>query len=116
MGTLDLGSTVCPRRLCCNKVVRYVRAMQNQTGAAIAIHTIADGEAEAMEFVVDSSTLHCGEPLKKIRLRKNILLVSITNKQGTVIPNGDSSFEVGDHVVVVASGDTVIGQFNDIFA
>jgi len=113
---MKLGSVICPRRLCCNNIVRFVRAMQNQTGAAIAIHTIADGEVEAMEFVVDSSTLHCGEPLKKIRLRKNILLVSITNKQGIVIPNGDSSFEVGDHVVVVASGDTVIGQFNDIFA
>jgi trk system potassium uptake protein TrkA len=111
-----LGSVICPRRLCCNNIVRYVRAMQNQTGAAVTIHSIADGKAEAMEFVVDASTLHCGEPLKRIKLRRNILLVSITSKQGTVIPNGDSSFGVGDRVVVVASGDTVIGQLNDIFA
>lgn len=114
--SMMLGSVICPRRLCCNNIVRYVRAMQNQTGAAVTIHSIADGKAEAMEFVVDATTLHCGEPLKKIKLRKSILLVSITSKQGTVIPNGDSSFGVGDRVVVVAGGDTVIGQLNDIFA
>lgn len=111
-----LGSVICPRRLCCNNIVRYVRAMQNQTGAAVSIHSIADGKAEAMEFLVDADTLHCGEQLRRIKLRKNILLVSISNKRGIVIPNGDSSFEVGDSVVVVASGDTVIGQLNDIFA
>ena len=111
-----LGSVICPRRLCCNNIVRYVRAMQNQTGAAVSIHSIADGKAEAMEFLVGADTLHCGEQLRRIKLRKNILLVSISNKRGIVIPNGDSSFEVGDSVVVVASGDTVIGQLNDIFA
>ncbi len=111
-----LGSVICPRRLCCNNIVRYVRAMQNQAGAAVSIHSIADGKAEAMEFLVDADTLHCGEQLRRIKLRKNILLVSISNKRGIVIPNGDSSFEVGDSVVVVASGDTVIGQLNDIFA
>lgn len=110
-----IGSVICPRRLCCNNIVRYVRAMQNQAGAAVMIHSIADGKAEAMEFLVDETTQHCGEPLRKIRLRRNVRLVSITNKQGTEIPNGDSCFGLGDSVVVVASGDTVIGQLNDIF-
>ncbi len=113
--TMMLGSVICPRRLCCNNIVRYVRAMQNQSGAAVMIHSIADGKAEAMEFLVDEHTLHCGEALRRIKLRRNVRLVSITNKRGIEIPNGDSHFEVGDSVVVVASGDTVIGQLNDIF-
>ncbi len=116
LGNLTLGSTVCPRRLCCNNVVRYVRAMQNQAGAALAIHSIADGQAEALEFAVDAHTLHCGEPLKKIKLRPNILLVAISNGTKTEIPGGDSCFRVGDNVVVVASGDIVVHQLNDIFA
>ena len=47
---LELGSVVCPKELCCNNIVRYVRAMENQTGAAITVHTNADGKAEAQEF------------------------------------------------------------------
>ena len=54
--TMALGSTVSPKELCCNSIVRYVRAMQNQTGAAVSVHTIADGQSEAVEFLVDEST------------------------------------------------------------
>ncbi len=113
---LPLGSVVCPRHLCCNNIVRYVRAMQNKEGAAITIHSIADGQAEALEFLVDENTLYCDTPLKKLKLRPNVLLVGITSKNGIEIPGGDSVYHVGDSVVVVAGGDAVIGQFNDIFA
>lgn len=112
---MSLGSMICPKNLCCNNIVRYVRALQNQSGAATTVHMIADGHAEALEFVVDSNTLHCGVPLKKIPLRKKVLLVGISNGSKTEIPNGDSTFSVGDHVVVVSGSDTVIHQLNDIF-
>ena len=115
-GSLPLGSVISPNRLCSNNIVRYVRALQNQSGAAITIHSIAGGQAEAMEFRVDATTLHCGVPLKKLKLREHVLLVGISSGTKTQIPNGDSTFDIGDSVVVVASGDTVIGQLNDIFA
>ena len=113
---LPLGSVICPRHLCCSNIVRYVRAMQNQAGAAITIHSFADGQAEAMEFLLDQNARYCETPLKKLKLRPNILLVGITSKNGIEIPGGDSVYHVGDSVVVVSSGETVIGQFNDIFA
>ena len=39
MDSLQLGSIVSPKELCSNSIVRYVRAMRNQTGAARAVHT-----------------------------------------------------------------------------
>lgn len=114
--SLSLGSVICPRELVCSNIVRYVRAMENQTGAAISVHTIADGQAEAMEFLVDETTRHCGKPLKEIRLKPNVLLVSISHGADTEIANGDSSYQQGDTVVVVTNGREVIKQFNDIFA
>lgn len=116
LDSLPLGSVICPRKLSCSTIVRYVRAMQKQAGAAITVHTIADGQVEAIEFPVDEHTLHCGKPLKKLKLRENILLVGINRGDHTEIPNGDSSFEQGDSVVVVSSGATVLMQLNDIFA
>ena len=114
--SLGLGSVVCPKDLCSNNIARYVRAMKNQTGAALSVHAIADGQAEAMEFRVDETTRHCGEPLKQIKLKPNVLLVSINHGEVPEIANGDSTFRQGDIVIVVTNGGEVLYQLNDIFA
>lgn len=112
---LPIGSTVSPKHLCCNTIVRYVRALRNQTGAALTVHRIADGQAEALEFRVDSETKHIGVPLKKLHLKKNVLVVCITHRGKQEIPGGDSCYEEGDTVIIVTSRDVVIYQLNDIF-
>ena len=114
--SLNLGSVVCPKELCCNTIVRYVRAMQNQTGAAVSVHAIADGQVEAMEFLVDENTKNCGVLLKQLKTKPNVLIASITRGSQTEIPNGNSMFTRGDTLVVVTSGRGVIKQINDIFA
>ena len=113
---LTLGSVINPRELCSNHIVRYVRAMENQVGAAISVHAIADGKAEAVEFLVDSATKHCGVPLKEIKLKKNVLMAAITHGTRTQIPSGDSYFQKGDSVGVVTSGRGILRNINDIFA
>jgi trk system potassium uptake protein TrkA len=114
--SLSLGSVISPRELVANNIVRYVRAMENQTGAAITVHSIADGQVEAMEFLVDEHTKFCGKPLKEIKLKPNVLLVGIAHGGSNEIPNGDSSFNRGDVVVVVTNGGHRLRQLNDIFA
>ena len=116
IGNLALGSVISPRELVCSNIVRYVRAMENQTGAAISVHAIADGQAEAMEFLVDEHTRNCEKPLKEIKLKPNVLLISISHGADTEIANGNSLFRKGDLVVVVTNGRETIRQLNDIFA
>lgn len=115
LDVLPLGSIISPKELSCNNIVQYVRAMQNQTGAALTVYMIADGQAEAVEFRVDQNTLHCGEPLKKLKLKKNVLVVSIMHDAQLEIPSGDSSFVQGDTVIVVTGADRVLYKLNDIF-
>ena len=98
LGDLSLGSVISPKELCCNTIVQYVRAMKNQAGAALTVHTIADGQAEAMEFYADERTRNCGKPLKALKLKKGVLVVCILKGAKMEIPNGDSYFNVGDIV------------------
>ena len=112
---LNLGSVVCPKDLVVSNIVRYVRAMQNQTGAAISVHSIADGQVEAMEFIVDRNTKNCDIPLKNLKPKSNVLIAGITHGAWTEIPNGDSSFHLGDSVVVVTRGGSTVRQLNDAF-
>ena len=116
LDTLKLGSVVCPKDLVSNNIVRYVRAMQNQTGAAVSVHAIADGQVEAMEFLVSETTKGCSTPLKDLKLKANVLIASITHGSVTEIPNGNSTFDEGDSLVIVTTGRGSILQINDIFA
>ena len=102
--SLNLGSVVCPKELCCNTIVGYVRALAAQTGMAISVHNIAD-----------EKTQNCGVPLKNMKLVNNVIIACITHKGKTEIPNGESYFQNGDTVIVVATGDIVLHQLNDIF-
>jgi trk system potassium uptake protein TrkA len=115
-GGLSLGSVICPRELCGNEIVRYVRAMENQTGAAISVHSIADGNAEAMEFLADRTTKNLGVPLKDLKLKENVLLASISHGPRVEIPHGTSMIQAGDSVVVVTTQRGAIDTLNDIFA
>ena len=80
------------------------------------MHRIAEGRVEALEFVINKNSRYLGEPLKNLKLKKNILLSCITRHGNTSIPDGNSTFEVGDTVVVITSREEPILQFNDIFA
>ena len=102
-GDLSIGSMICPRELCSNEIVRYVRAMENQTGAAISLHTIADGQVQAVEFVIEETTRNCGVALKDLKLKSIVLLATISKNGQVEIPNGASTIEPGDTVVVVTT-------------
>lgn len=114
--SLSLGSVISPRELCCDTIVRYVRAMSNHSGTAESVHTIANGQVEAVEFRVDQHTQYQSVPLKEIRLREGVLLVSITHGSTTEIPGGNSIFLEGDTIVAVTSRRGSLRQINDIFA
>lgn len=114
--SLALGSIICPREISSGAIVRYVRAMQNQESAAITVHAIADGQAEAVEFLVEEDTPHCGEPLKALKLKPDVLIASISRQNRPQVPGGDSVFLPGDTVVIVTSGRGTIRSLEDIFA
>ena len=116
LDSLPIGSIISPKEICSETITRYVRAMHKGAGAAAeSVHSIADGSAEASEFILDENSKNCGKKLKDLKLKKNILIVSIARHGKIEIPNGESAFEVGDNVVVLSCGDTIINKFNDIF-
>ncbi len=116
LDSLKLGSVICPKELVANDIVRYVRAMQNQAGAAVSVHAIADGQVEALEFHVEETTKGCGMPLKQLKLKDNVLIAGIIHGSATEIPNGDSTFDAGDSLVIVTTARGSIRQLGDIFA
>jgi len=114
--SLAVGSVVCPRELSADSVAQYVRALGNKSGAALSIHSFADGRAEAAEFSVEEGLPYCGVPLKQLKLKPGILLATIARGSGVEIPGGDSVMLPGDVVVVVTTGQGAPQSLREIFA
>lgn len=114
---MGIGSIISPKGLCCTNIARYVRAMSaaSDIDSILALHSLVDGQVEALEFRAGPETRHQGEKLMDIPMKPGILVAGITHGYKNIIPKGDSSFAAGDTVVVVTSGDHAIGSLNDIF-
>lgn len=104
IGKLDLGTLIHPKNITADYIIRYVRAMQNSIGSNVeTLYKLDDGKAEALEFLIheDAPVLHI--PLAELSVKDNVLIACIYRKGQIIIPNGSTSMEVGDSVVIVTS-------------
>ncbi len=104
INSMNLGSIVNPKLVTANAIISYVRAMNNSMGSNVTtLYKIAGGKAEALEFNVaaDSAVAHI--PLQDLNRKKNLLIAGISRKGKNIMPNGQSTMEPGDRVVVVTT-------------
>lgn len=112
---LDLGSVVYPRHLVAELIVKYVRARQNSMDSNIeTLYYMADDRVEAIEFIVDKNSKNLNIPLKNIKLKKNLLISSISRNGKAFIPGGDDVLLPDDSVIIVTTNKG-FNQLNDIF-
>lgn len=90
-------------------IAQYIRAMQSSRGGKVkALHHVAGGKAEALEFGVPAECSFIGKPFRTLRLKKNLLIGGIVRKNGKVIiPGGNDAVEAGDDVIVVTTDKTL---------
>jgi trk system potassium uptake protein TrkA len=107
-----VGSVVCPRDIVASRIISYVRAKENAGGSDVeTLYRIAQGTAEALEFVVhEEHGSITGTPLKDLKTRDGIIICAILRKGEVIIPRGDDTIEQGDHVVIA----TTIKQLSDL--
>ena len=108
-------SVVSPKLTTAGQILQLVRGAQNSKGSTMtALYRIAEGQAEAMEFVAAPTTQNLGIPLKDLKLRKGVLIAVIVRDGKVIIPTGTTTLESGDNVIVVAR-DSGIVDLNDIY-
>lgn len=101
---LNLGSIIYPKLLIADRIVRYVRAMENSLGSNVeTLYKIVANKVEALEFRVEKDAPLIGITLEKLHFKDNLLIACI-NRKGTIItPRGQDTIEAGDTVVVVTT-------------
>lgn len=99
---LEIGSIMYPRYMTTEKIIRYVRGMQNSIGSNIEImYGIFDNRAEALEFAIDKDSPVIGKPIMELSLKDELLIACIYRKGKIFIPRGNDTIMPEDHVVIV---------------
>ncbi|NMA24332.1 MAG: Trk system potassium transporter TrkA [Clostridiales bacterium] len=102
LGDIRLQTIITPKRIVADKIIRFVRAMSATLDSKLeALYRIADGHAEVLQFEVLKGSAIVATPLKKLRLKKNILIAYIIRGDELIYPGGDDMIFPGDHVIAV---------------
>ncbi len=104
---MPLGSVVCPRSITTERILRYVRSMENASGSNVeTLYYLAKGRVEALEFKVKDSA-HVREmvdvPIMDLALKPNLLICCINRNGKIITPSGRDTLQIGDTVIVVTT-------------
>lgn len=104
MDTLDVGSTIYPKYITAETIIKYVRAMKNSLGSEIeTLYRMKENRVEALEFWLREDSPIIGIPLQNLRLKSNVLIACISRRGQVMIPNGQSVLNVGDTIVIITT-------------
>ena len=107
---LDLDSTIYPKNITADIILRYVRAMKNSEGGSMeTLYSIIPGEVEAAEYTVSEESSVTDIPLMTMKKKPDILIAAIIRGGKVLIPRGSDVITVGDRVVVVTRSKAIDG-------
>lgn len=102
---LNLGSIIYPRIITSDYILKYVRSTYNSKDSNVeTLYKLANGKAEALEFIIKADSAVAGIPLADLHFRKNTLICCIYRNGKVIIPSGQDIMMAGDSVLVVLSG------------
>ncbi len=100
---LELDTTICPKNITSDIILRYVRATKNIKGSNVqTLYNIIQDKVEAAEFIIKGNSPIIGVPLQELKFKKDILIASILRGNEVIIPRGSDVIQEGDAVVIVS--------------
>ncbi len=100
---LDLDTTICPKNITSDIILRYVRARKNAKDSHMkTMYNIVQDKVEASEFIVGENSPIVGKPLYQLKFKPDVLIASISRGDTVIVPRGGDVIQAGDAVVVVS--------------
>lgn len=109
-----LDCIVSPKKLICDVLVQYARALQNSADSSVeTLYKLMDDKVEALEFTVKSDSKMINIPFRDLKTKSNTLIAGIMRDRKPIIPSGEDMLLPGDKVVVFAANQR-INSLSDI--
>lgn len=116
LAELGINNTVSPREIVANRIISYIRALENKRGSnVLTLYRLVNNRVEALEFFAKRQEKRIyDKPLRQLKIKKNCLIACIIRENEVIIPDGSSSIHLGDNVIVVTTHKN-FDDLTDIF-
>lgn len=113
---MDIDNFVDPKSIAASQIIGYLRAKENddESTSVQTLYKIVNDQVEALEFVVNVKTNFLNIPLKRIKMKEQVLIGGIIRNNKMIVPKGDDMLEINDRIIVITV-DKLIKNINDIF-
>ncbi|HAG70153.1 MAG TPA: Trk system potassium transporter TrkA, partial [Lachnospiraceae bacterium] len=100
---ISVDHAVFPSLLTADYIVKYARSMLSISGGNVEnAFDILDKRAVAIEFFVTGEGPVTGHAISSLKLKKDIIICSITRNERLIIPTGREDIRVGDNVLILS--------------
>jgi trk system potassium uptake protein TrkA len=104
LAELGINNTVSPKDIVADRVISYIRALENKRGSNIlTLYRLVNGQVEALEFLAKRKERFYDKPLRDLKIKENCLIACIIRDGTVMIPDGSSAIMQGDNVIVVTA-------------
>ena len=102
--TLPLDSIINPLDIAADHIIRFVRGFERTDSSAVeSLYRLNGGNAEAIEFRLESSSDLFGKAIMDIPIRKNTIIAAVIRNGQIIIPGGSDHLAAGDSVIIVTT-------------
>lgn len=119
LNNVDIDNTLSPHFVVFSSIHRFIRGI-TEKGAREenikSLYRFAKNTAEAIEFVAKKDFAEIGKALKDINLKKDIVVAFIIRNNKVIMPNGLTTIEVGDRVIIVSPADKNLSKLEEIIS
>ncbi len=113
--SLGLDSIITPKDVAADIISTYVRAKENAKDSGVmTLYKLGGGKIEAIEFKAGAKGEYLGKKLKDLKLKDNSLIGAIVKGNKIIVPDGESTIDTGDRVMVVTK-DSHFGDLSELF-
>lgn len=114
LAELGINNTVSPKDIVANRVISYIRAIENSRGSnVLTLYRLVENRVEALEFLAKRPEKIYDKPLRDVKLKDNCLIACIIRDGKVIIPDGNTAICLGDNVIVVTTHKD-FGDLHDI--
>ena len=115
LSELGISNTVSPNDIVANRIISYVRAVENSVGSnVLTLYRLVDNRVEALEFLAKRQESIYDVPLRELNIKENCLIACIIRGSRVIIPDGNATIKLGDNVIVVTTHKN-FDDLTDIF-
>ena len=99
---VGIDATLSSRVAVANMILQFVRRDR-----ILSVATVKDTDAEAIEIELASGSPAIGVQLINLGMPRDAVLGGIARADGVLVPKGETTLRVGDHVVVFAKREAI---------